>query len=205
MEMEVPSSIPGESHGQRSLLESSAVWWIRLPSFQITWLPAEIIAQLLSHVQLCVTPWIVAHQASLSFTISRSLLKLMSTGSIHWVSPSSVQLSHPLSPSSPTLSLSQHQGLFQWVGSLHQMAKVLELQHHSFQWIFRTYLFRIDWLYLLVVQGTLKSLFQYHSSKASVLQCSVFFMVQLSHSYMTTGKTIALTRWTFVGQVMSAF
>ena len=63
--------------------------------------------------------------------------------------------------------------------------------------------FRMDWLDLLVVQGTLKSLLQHHSSKASVLRCSVFFTVQLSHPYMTTGKTIALTRWTFVGKVMS--
>ena len=63
--------------------------------------------------------------------------------------------------------------------------------------------FRMDWLDLLAVQGTLKSLLQHHSSKASVLHCSAFFIVQLSHSYMTTGKTIALTRWTFVGKVMS--
>jgi len=65
--------------------------------------------------------------------------------------------------------------------------------------------FRIDWLDLLAVQGTLKSLLQHHSSKASILSCSAFFMVQLSHPYMTTGKTIALTRWTFVGNVMSLF
>ena len=63
--------------------------------------------------------------------------------------------------------------------------------------------FRMDWLDLLAAQGTLKSLLQYHSSKASILQCSAFFMVQLSHPYMTTGKTIALTRWTFVGKIMS--
>ena len=63
--------------------------------------------------------------------------------------------------------------------------------------------FRMDWLDLLVVQGTLKSLLQHHSSKASILQCSAFFTVQLSHPYMTTGKTIALTRWTFVGKVIS--
>ena len=63
--------------------------------------------------------------------------------------------------------------------------------------------FRTDWLDLLAVQGTLKSLLQHHSSKASILQCSAFFIVQLSHSYITTGKTIALTRWTFVGKVMS--
>ena len=63
--------------------------------------------------------------------------------------------------------------------------------------------FRMDWLYLLAVQGTLKSLLQHHSSKASILQCSAFFIVQLSHSYMTTGKTTGLIRWTFVGKVMS--
>ena len=63
--------------------------------------------------------------------------------------------------------------------------------------------FRMDWLDLLAVQGTLKSLLQFHSSKASIVQCSAFFTVQLSHPYMTTGKTIALTRWTFVGKVMS--
>ena len=63
--------------------------------------------------------------------------------------------------------------------------------------------FRIDWLDLLAVQGTLKSLLQYHSSKAPILQCSAFFMIQLSHPYMTTGKTIALTSWTFVGKIMS--
>ena len=83
------------------------------------------------------------------------------------------------------------------------MAKVLEfqLQHYSFQWICRIS-FRIDWLDLLAVQGTLKSL-QHHSLKASVLQCSAFLRVQLSHLYMTTGKTIALTRWTFVSKVIS--
>ena len=112
-----------------------------------------------------------------------------------------IQPSHLLSsPSPPAFNLSQHQSLFQWVSSSHQVAKVLEfqLQHQSFQWIFRT----DDWLDLLAAQGTLKSLLQHHSSKASILQCSAFFMVQFT-SYMTTGKTIALTRWTFVGKVMS--
>ena len=99
----------------------------------------------------------------------------------------------------------QHQGLFKWVSSLHQVAKVLEfqLQHQSFQWTPRTDLFSMDWLDLLAVQGTLKSLLQHHSSKASILRYSAFFIVQLSHPYMTTGKTIALTRWTFVGKVVS--
>ena len=82
-------------------------------------------------------------------------------------------------------------GFFQWVNSPHEVAKILEfqLQHQSFQWTPRTYLFRMDWLDLLAVQGTLKSLLQHHSSKASILQHSAFFTIQLSHPYMTTGKT----------------
>ena len=117
-----------------------------------------------------------------------------------------IQPSHPLlSPSPPAFNLSQHQGPFQWVSSLHQVAKALELhlQHQSFQRIFRTDFLRMDWLDLLAVQGTLKSLIQNHSSKASILWRSAFFMFQFSHPYMTTGKTIALTRQTFVGKVMS--
>ena len=117
-----------------------------------------------------------------------------------------IQPSHPLlSPFPPAFNLSQHQDLFQWVSSSHQVAKLLELQlqHQAFQWIFRTDSLRMDWLDLLAVQGTLKSLLQHHSSKASILQHSALFMVQLSHPYMTTGKTIALTGQTFVGKVMS--
>ena len=124
------------------------------------------------------------------------------SNSVHWVDDA-FQPSHPLlSPSSSTFNLSQHQGLFQWVSFSHQVARVLEfqLQHPFFQWIFRTDFFRMNCLGLLAVQGTLKSLFQHHSSKASILQCSGFFMVQLSHPYMTTGKSIALTRQTFVGK-----
>ena len=79
----------------------------------------------------------------------------------------------------------------------------LQLQHQSFQRIFQTDFLFIDWLDLLVVQGTLEGLLQHHSSKASVLWCSAFFMAQLSYPYMTTGKTIALTIWTFVDKVMS--
>ena len=107
--------------------------------------------------------------------------------------------------SPPAFSLSQHLGLFQRVSSFHQVAKILEfqLQHQSFQWTPSTDLFRMDWLDLLAVQGTLKSLLQHHSSKASILQHSAFLIVQLLHSYMTTGKTIALTGRTFVDKVMS--
>ena len=88
---------------------------------------------------------------------------------------------------------------------LHQVAKVLELQlqHQSFQWILRMISFRIGWFDLLAVHRTLKSLLQQHKSKAWILWHSAFFMVHLSHPCMTTGKTIALTRWTFVGKVMS--
>ena len=124
---------------------------------------------------------------------------------IHRVSDA-IQPSHPLSsPSPPAFNLSQHQGLFQSVSSLHQVAKVLELQlqHQSFNEYSGLISFRMDCLDLLAVQGTLKSLLQHHSSKASILLCSAFFIVQLSHPYITTGKIIALTRWTFVGQVMS--
>ena len=117
-----------------------------------------------------------------------------------------IQPSHPLSsPSPPTPNPSQHQGLFQQVNSSHEVAKVLEfqLQHQSFQWIFSVDFLGINWLDLLAVQGTLKSLLQNHSSKASIFWRSAFFTVQLSHSYMTTGNIIASTRWTFVGKVMS--
>ena len=88
---------------------------------------------------------------------------------------------------------------------MHQVAKVLEflLQHRPSNEHSGLISFRIDWFDLLAVQGTLKSLLQHHSSKASILQCSAFFTVQLSHPYMTTGRTIAVTRQTFVGKVMS--
>ena len=88
---------------------------------------------------------------------------------------------------------------------MHEVAKVLEfqLQHQSFNEHPELISFRMDWLALLAVQGTLKSLLQHHSSKASILQRSAFFIVQLSHPYMTTGKAISLTRRTFVGKVMS--
>jgi len=123
---------------------------------------------------------------------------------VHWVGDA-IQSSHSLSPPSPALSLCQHQGLFQWVSSLHQVAKIsaLQFQLQSFQWIFGLISFRIDWFDLFAVQGLLKSLLQHHSLKASVLQCSVFFMVQFSHPYMTPGKTTALTIWIFVCKVMS--
>ena len=123
---------------------------------------------------------------------------------VHWVCDI-IQLSHPLLPSTPAaFSLSQHQGLSQWVSCAHQVVKLLDLklQHEFFQWVFRFISFSID-SDCLVVQGTLKSLLQHHSLKASIRYHFAFFMIQLSHPYMTIGKTIALTIWTFVGKVMS--
>ena len=137
------------------------------------------------------------------FPVHHQLLELAQTH-IHQVSDA-IQPSHLLpSPSPPAFNLSQHQSLFQWVSSSYQVAKVLEFQllDQSFQWTGLIY-FRIDCFDCFSVQGTLKSLLQHRSSKPSILQHSAFFIVQLSHPYMTTGKTIALTRRTFVGKVMS--
>ena len=123
---------------------------------------------------------------------------------VHWVSDA-IQPSHSLSPPSPlALDLSQHQGLFQWALCI-MWPKYWSLSFsnspsNEYSGLIS---FRMDWLYLLTVQGTLKSLLQHHSSKASILQRSSFFIVQLSQPYKSTGKTIALTRWTFFGIVMS--
>ena len=119
-----------------------------------------------------------------------------------WCHPT---ISSSATPASlPALNLSHHQGLFRWVSSTHQVAKVLEVQrqHQSFQWIFRVDFLWNDWFDLLAVQGTLQSLLQHHSSKASILWHSALFIVQLSHLYMTIGKTIALTIRTFVSKVI---
>ena len=135
--------------------------------------------------------------------VHHKLLELTQTH-VYWVSDA-IQPSHPLlSPSSPSPNPSQDQSLFQWVNSSHEVAKVLEfsLSIIPSKEILGLISFRMDWLDLLAVQGTLKSLLQHHSSKASILRCSAFFTVHLSHPYMTTGKTIALTRRTFVGKVM---
>ena len=148
--------------------------------------------QSFSCVQLFVTPWTAAHQASLSITRTPV--------------GDAIQPSHPLSsPSPPALKLSQHQGLFKWVSSSHPVAKVLEFRFSLSPSSEHPGLicFRMDCLDLLAVQGTFKNLLK--SSKAWILWHSAFSIVQLSHPYMTTGKTIALTRWTFVGKVMSLF
>ena len=138
------------------------------------------------------------HYSTPGFPVHHQLLDFTQTH-VHWVSDA-IQPSHPLSsPSPPAFNLSQHQGLFKSVSSSHQVAKywsfsfnISPSNEYSGQ-----ISFRIDWLDLLAVQGILKSLLQHHSSKASILWHSAFFIVQLSHPSMTTGKTIALTRQTF--------
>ena len=147
--------------------------------------------QSLSRVWLFAMPWTVARQASLSVTNSRSLLKLMS---IESVMPSNhLILCHPLllPPSNfPALGSFPMSQLFDQLPKYWSFSfSISPSNEHS-----GLISFRMDWLDLHAVQGTLKSLLQHHSSKASILQCSAFFIVQLSCPYMTTGKTIALTR-----------
>jgi len=158
-------------------------------------------SSVVSHVQLFSTPWTAACQASFSITNSQSLLKLMS---IQSVMPSNhLILCCPFSSCLQSFSAS---GSFQ----TSQFFAIRWPNYWSFSFNISPpneysglISFRMDWLDLLAVQGTLKSLLQHNSSKASILQRSAFFTVQLSHPYMTTGKTIVLTRRTFVGKVMS--
>ena len=121
-----------------------------------------------------------------------------------WCHPA---ISYSVIPFSSHLQSFQHQWLFQWVSSSHRWSKNWSFSFsisRSNEYSGFIY-FRMDWLDLLAVQGPLKSLLQHHSSKASILQCSAFFIVQLSHPYTTTGKAIALTRQTFFGKVMLLF
>ena len=163
-----------------------------------------MFVQSLNWVQLFATPWTAAHQASLSITISLlNLLKLMSIKSV--MTFNHLILWHPLLflPSIfPSLR----------VFSIESVLRIRWPKYWSFSFSISPsneysglFSFRMDWLELLAVQGTLKSLLQHHSSKASILQRSAFFMVQVSHPYMTTGKTIALTILTFVSKVMFFF
>ena len=157
--------------------------------------------QSLSHVWLFVTPWTTTRQSSLSITSSWSLLKLMS---IKLVMPSNhLILCRPLLllPSIfPSIRVFSCESVLhiRWPKYWSLSFNISPSNEYS-----GLTSFRIDWLYLLEVQGTLKSLHQHQNSKASILRHSVFFIVQLSHPYMTTGKTIALARWTFVGKVTS--
>ena len=138
------------------------------------------------------------------FPVHHQLQELAQTH-VHRVSDA-IQLSHPLlSPSPPAFNLSQHQSLFQWANSSHQVAKVLEfqLQHQSFQWIFRTGIPLGFTGWISLQESSSRAFSNTTFQKQWMLPCSAFFIVQLSHPYMTTGKTIALTRHTFVASVMS--
>ena len=155
-------------------------WW---------YIPNLVTVQSLSHDRLLVTPWTAVCQASLSITDSQSLLKLLSIESE--IPPNHLILCHPLvllpsifpvSGSFPMSQLFASGGHKYWSFSIRPSSEYSVLIS-----------FRIDWFYLLAVLGTLKSLLQHHNLKALILWCSAFFMIQLSHSYMTTGKTIALT------------
>ena len=157
--------------------------------------------QSLSRVRLFTTPWTAAHQASLSITSSRSLLKLVSTESVmpsyHLILCRPLPLPLSVFPSNRVF-LNESALHIRWPKYWSSSFNISPSNEYS-----GPISFRIDWLNLLAVQGTLKSFLQHHSSKASILQCSAFFTVQLSHPYVTTGKTIALTRRTFVGKLMS--
>ena len=156
--------------------------------------------QLLNCVQLFVTPWIVAHQASLSITNTWSLLKLMS---IESVMPSNhLILSRPLllPPSIfPSIRVFSNESVLRIKWPNYWSSKSIS-PSNEYSGLLS---FRVDCLDLLAVQGTLKSLLQHHRSKASIIWCLAFFILQFSHPCMTTGNTIALTRWTFVGKVIS--
>ena len=157
----------------------------------------------LSRVRLFATPWITAHQASLSITNSQSSLRLTS---IELVMPSShlilCRLLLLLLPIPPSIRVFSNESTLRmrWPKYWSFSFSIIPSNEHPGR-----ISFRMDWLDLLAVQGTLKSLLQHHSSKASILWHSAFFKVQLSHPYMTTGKTIALTRRTFVGKIISLF
>ena len=159
--------------------------------------------QLLSCIQLFATPWTAAHQPSLSITNSRSLLKLMSSA---LMMPSShLIFCHPflLSPSIfPSIRVFSSESVLRTMWPNYWSFSFSLSPSNEYSGLIS---FRMDWLNLLAVQGTRKSLLQHHSSKASILRHSAFFIVQLSHTYVTTGKTIALTIQIFVSKAMSLF
>ena len=160
-----------------------------------------IVVQLLSHVQLFSTPWTAARQVSLSFTISWNLLKLTSSESVipsnYLILCCSLRLLLLIFPSNRVFA-SESALCIRWPKYWSFSFSAIPSNEYSGLISFRT-----DWLDLLGVKGTLKSFLQYYTSKASIVQHSAFFMVQLSHPYMNTGKTTVLTRWTFVSKVMS--
>ena len=175
-----------------------AYYWMKTFTFLFSSVSS---VQSLSRVLFFATPWITARQASLSITNSRSSLRVMS---IESVMPSShLILCRPLlllPPIPPRIRVFSNESTLcmRWPKYWSSSFSISPSNEHT-----GLISFRMDWLDLFAVQGTLKSLLQHHSSKASILQRSAFLTVQLSHPYMTTGKTIALTRWAFVGKVIS--
>ena len=181
----------GFSHREAGMLGP----WIKVNSVQFS------SVQSLSHVRLFATPWIAACQASLYITISQSSLRLTSIESV--MPFSNLILCHPLlllPPIPPSIRVFSNESALcmRWPKYWSFSLSIIPSKE-----IPELISFRMDWLDLLAVQGTLKSLLQLHGSKASILRRSAFFTVQLSHPYMTTRKTIALTRRTLVGKVMS--
>ena len=178
-----------------SVVGVSCLWYLYQKGDSVQFSSVTQLCPNLCDPMVCSTPVLPVHHQLLEFTQTH----------VHRVSDA-IQPSHPLSsPSPPAFNLSQHQGLFKWVSSLYQVAKYWSFSFNislSNRYS-RLISFRMDWLNLLTVQGTLKSLLQHHSSKASILLHSAFIIVQHSHPYTTTGKTIALTRQIFVGKVTS--
>ena len=210
-----PVFLPGKFQGQRSLVGYSSwghkeldatehrtlFWFVQFCLFFSTFISHFSSILSLSHVWLFATPWTAARQASLSITNSPSLLKLMS---IELVKPSNhLILCRPLlllSSIFPSIRVFFNESALhiRWPKDWSFSFSISPSNEHP-----GLISLRMDWLDLLAVQAALETLPQHHSSKASVLQCSAFFIVQLSHPYMTTWKTIALTRQTFVDKVVS--
>ena len=150
-----------------------------------------------------MSPWTAAYQAFLSITNSWSLLKLMSIRSVTPYNHSILCCPLLLLPSIfSNIKVFSNESVLRFRWPKHWNFSLNISPYNEYSGLIS---FKMDWLDLLAVQGTLKSLLQHHSAKASILHCSAFFMVQLSHPYMTTGKITALTRWTFVGTVMTLF
>ena len=161
-----------------------------------------VVGQSLSCVLLFVTPWTAACQASRPFTVSLRLLKLMSTESLKPSNHLTLCCSLLLLPSIfPSIRVFSNKLLLHIMCPKYQSFKFRISPSNGYSGLIS---FRMDQFDLLVVQGSLKSLLQNHNSKASILWCSVLFMGQLSYLYMTTGKSIALTLWIFVGKLMSS-
>ena len=159
-----------------------------------------VVVQSLSRVWFYVAPWTTAHQASLFFTISQCLLNSGSWS--RWCHPTISSCHSLLLPTStfPNIRVFSNESTVQiWWPKYWSFSASISVSNECWELI----LFRIDWLDLLSVQGTVMSLSEHHSWKAPVFRCSIFFLVQLSYPYMTTGKVFALTRWTFVSEVTS--